>query len=153
MLSVWFLTLALVLLPQAGSMPAFPEGIFSPEEKTKLEWGSKVENRIKVYEKASSRIHRTVQTAISKGEFQQVPEKLELWASLLEASLQDIRANLKTKKKPRPLIKYEIQVRKAIAATQDSKIGAPVEQLDLIDSSLARASAVHKKLVEILFPN
>ena len=153
MFALWFLALALSLPLQATGVSAFPEGVLSPDEKIRLEKESKIENRIKVYEKASTRIYSTIQAAISKNQFQSVPGDLELWTALLDASLKDIEANLKSKKKSRALIKYEIQVRKAMVAIQDSKIRAPIEQQDVFDSCLARAAAVHKRLVEILFPN
>jgi len=149
MFAIGCLTLSLFLL--AGAVAAFPDGILSPAEKLRIEGESKVENRVKVYEAASVRIQRAIQAAISKDEFGTVPENMELWTTLLEHSLKDIETNLKSKKKPRPLIKYEIQVRKAIAATQKSKIRAPVGQQDVFDSCVARAAAVHKRLVELLF--
>jgi len=148
-----FLALVLGLLLQAPGAPAFPEGALSPDEKARLEKESKIENRIKVYEKASTRICNSIQTAISTNQFQSVPGDLELWTSLLDASLKDIEANLKSKKRPRALIKYEIQVRKAIASIQDSKILAPIDQQDVIDSCLMRAAEVHKRLVKKLFPD
>ncbi len=141
----------LSLLFQAGSVFSFPDGILSPAEKLRIERESKVENRIKVYEAASKRIHRTIQAAISKDEFETLPANLRLWTTLLEESLKDIEANLKSKKKPRPLINYEIQLRKAIAATQKSKIRAPVDQHEVFDSCLERAKAVRKKIMALLF--
>jgi len=146
------LSFSLCLLLQTADLSAIPEGIFSPAERAKLERESKVENRIKVYQTASERIHGSFLEAISKDQFPSVPETLKLWTSLLAESLKDIEANLKSKK-PRALIKFEIHVRKAIAAVQDGKIRAPVEQQDFFDACLAQASATHKRLVEILFPS
>ena len=140
------------LLLQAAAAPAFPEGIFSPAELNKIEKAKNINDRIKVYEKASARIQGNIQAAISKEEFVAVPGTLKLWTLLLEESLKDIEANLKSKKKSRPLIRYEIQVRKAIAALQDGKIRTPVDLHDMYDSCLGRARSVHRGFVEMLFP-
>ncbi len=138
---------------QAGSepLPPIPDGIFSEAERIQVERANNVERRIKIYETVSERIQKDLQRAISKEEFQTVPDTLKKWTSLLSLSAQDIESNLKAKKKSRPLISYEIQVRKAISSTQECKIRAPVEQQDIFDSSLDQAEKIRKELVEILF--
>ncbi len=151
MFIVELLVAILSLLLQASSASSFPDGVLTATEKLKIEKESKVESRVKVYQAASSRIHRTIQSAISNSEFSTLPSNLELWTALLEGSLQDIEANLTSKKKPRPLINYEIHLRKAIAATRKSRIVIPIDQLDILDSYLARAATVHKKIVDMLF--
>jgi hypothetical protein len=151
MSTIWLLGFLLSLLLQAGLIPPFPEGILSPAEKTQIERESNIQRRIKIYETASARIQQALQSAISKKEFQTVPENLTLWTSLLTESLKDIEDNLKSKKKSRALIKYEIQVRKSIAAIQAGKIKAPADQQDAFDLCLARAGEVRSKFVEILF--
>lgn len=152
MLALMPLGFILNLVLQAVPAPSFPEGIFSPAEKSRIERERNINDRIKVYEKASARIQGDIQTAISKEDFRTAPETLKLWTLLLEESLKDIEANLKSKKKSRPLIRYEIQVRKAIAALQDGKLRTPVNLHDTFDSCLARARDIHKRFVEILFP-
>jgi len=149
----WPVTFILVLLLQAGGIPPSAEEIFDRIEKAKLEKEQDVEGRIKVYENASKRIQKTLETAVGNDDFQTVPDKLKLWISLLSKSLEDIEANLKNKKKSRALIRYEIQVRKSIANTENYKIRAPVEQQDLFDASLAEAEKIRQKFVAILFPH
>ena len=143
--------LTLALPPQGADIPSFPDGIFLPSEKTQLEKAENVEQRIKVYDTASKRIQSGLEKAVTKEDFQTVPDALRLWVTLLSKSLEDIESNLKAKKKPRALINYEIQVRKSIARTESLKIRAPVDQQDIFDSCLAEAEKVRKKYVEILF--
>jgi hypothetical protein len=118
------ITLVLSLLVQAEVVPSFSGDILSPKEKTKMEKANSVNNRIKIYESASKRIQKELHEAVSKD---------------------------KSKKKSRNLIHYEIQVRKSIAAMQDYKLQAPVDQQDDFDACLAQAETVHKRFVEILF--
>ncbi len=150
MLSLFPLVLFLSL-SQAVAPSATTGEIFIPSEKAKLENETNLDRRIKVYEAASKRMQQSLEAAVSKEDFQTVPDTLKLWISLLSKSLEDIEANLKTKKKSRALIDYEIQVRKSIANTQNYKIRAPVDQQDVFDSSLAQAETVRKRFVEILF--
>jgi hypothetical protein len=125
--------------------------IFLPSEKAQIKQADTVERRIKVYEAASKRIQQSLEAAIAKDNFHAVPDNLQLWTSLLAKSLEDIEANLKAKKKPRALIRYEIQVRKSISRTESLKIRAPVDQQDIFDSCIAQAERVRKRFVEILF--
>ena len=147
----WSLTVILVLFLQAGITPQSTGELFDPKEKAKIEKEKTVEGRIKVYEAASKRMQKTLETAIDQENFQSVPENLKLWTSLLLKSLEDIETNLKTKKKSRALIKFEIQIRKAIANTENYKIRAPVEQQEAFDSCIAQAEKVRRRFVEILF--
>jgi hypothetical protein len=141
-----------MLLQAAGVAPlSFPDDVLSTAEKVQMERESNVERRIKIYESASVRIQKELQDAVSREEFQTVPNQLNKWILLLSSSLKDIESNLKAKKKSRPLINYQIQVRKAIASTQEYKMRAPVEQQDIFDSSLTQAEAISKKFLEILF--
>jgi hypothetical protein len=140
-----------VLLFQTAVVSFAQDEIFLPSEKAKLDAEGNVEKRIKVYEAASKRIQKSLETAIRKDDFPEVPNNLRRWTALLSKSLEDIQANLKTKKKSRALIKYEIQVRKSIANTESLKILAPVDQQDAFDTCIAQAEAVHRKFVEILF--
>ena len=147
----WPFIFILALFLQVVGAPQPAGELLDPEEKAKIEKEKNVEGRIKVYEAASKRMLKTLETAVDQEDFQSVPENLKLWTSLLLKSLEDIESNLKTKKKSRALIKYEIEVRKAIANTESYKIRAPVEQQEVFDSCLAQAEKVRKRLVEILF--
>ena len=153
MSTLWLFSLILCMLLQtAGVAPlSFPDDVLSTAEKIQVERESNVDRRIKIYESASARIQKELQEAIAKDNFQTVPNNLNKWVLLLSSSLRDIESNLKANKKSRPLINYEIQVRKAIANTQKNKMRAPVEQQDIFESSLSQAEAIRKKFVEILF--
>jgi hypothetical protein len=140
-----------ILLIQTAGASFTQDDIFLPGEKAKLEAEGNVEKRIRVYEDASKRIQKALETAILKDDFSAVPDDLRRWMALLSKSLEDIEANLKAKKKSRALIKYEIQVRKSIANTESLKIRAPVDQQDMFDDCIARAEAVRKNFVDILF--
>ncbi len=142
-----------VMIPffQAAAVPSFTEGILNSREKQEMTRATKVEQRIKVYENASKRIMQTVFAFAADGEFSQIPDIMKLWNSLLTGSLEDIEANLKTKKKPRALIRYEIQVRKALATAQDYRNNMPIEQLEAFDAHLAKAEKIRKRFVEIIF--
>jgi hypothetical protein len=144
--------LALGLFMQAGIVPSFEGDIFNSKEKEELEKANSVERRIKVYTNASKRIQKKLHEAVTKEKFQSVPRDLELWTMLLAKSLEDIETNLKPKKKSKNLIKYEIQVRKSLADLGDYKIRAPLDQQDVFDACIAKAKAIHKKFVEIIFP-
>jgi len=142
---------AFVIFLQAEEPAAVPGEIFIPVEKARIEKAADVEQRIKVYDTAAKRIQQEVETAVTREEFQSVPDGLRLWTSLLAKSLEDIEVNLKANKKPRSLINYEIQLRKSIGRTESLKIRAPVDQQDIFDSSLEQAEKIRKRLFEILF--
>jgi hypothetical protein len=139
------------LLLQTAGTSSMHGDIFLPSEKAQIEQADTVERRIKVYEAASKRIHQSLEAAIVKDDFHDVPDNLQLWTSLLAKSLEDIEANLKAKKKSRALIRYEIQIRKSISRTESLKIRAPVDQQDIFNSCIAQAERVRKRFVEILF--
>jgi hypothetical protein len=151
MSTLWALVFILGMFIQAGGNPPLPDDALNAAEKAEIARASGVEARIKIYKTASTRIQKDLQSAISKGEFQTVPGILKTWTLLLSGSLKDIEANLKTKKRSRALISYEIQVRKAISVTQGSQIRAPVDQQDVFDSCLSKAEAIRMRFVEILF--
>ncbi len=148
---LWPLTFVLISLFQTGEAPSAVGEIFNSTEKAQMEKAENIERRIKIYEAASKRIQQNLEAAVSKDDFDSVPDTLKLWTALLTKSLEDIEANLKTKKKSKALKDYEIQVRKSIGNTGNYKIRAPVEQQDIFDSSLAQAETVRKRFVEILF--
>ncbi len=134
-------------------MPDFPTGTFTEKEAREIEKQSdNIEKRIKVYRKASERMLKNLEKAVSGKEFQTVPEALSTWTILITESLKDIQDNLEqNKKRPKPLVKYEIQVRKAIKNIRDLKIRAPVDQQDVFDRCISRAEDVRSKMVDILF--
>ena len=141
----------LFALAQVAAVPPFAEDILDAKEKVRMGRAIKIEDRIKVYEAASKRIQQTLEAAVAVDDFSKAPDILKLWSSLLAGSLEDIETNLKTRKKSKPLIRYEIQVRKAIAACQGYKTKAPLDQQDLFASYLAQAEKVRKRFVEIIF--
>jgi hypothetical protein len=144
--------LALSLLFQAAAGPPDMSNILNPAEQAQMSAAQKVEDRIKVYLNASIRIQRSLHETVTKKEYETTPNTLQLWGSLLSKSLEDIEANLKTKKKSKALIRYEIQVRKALVDLRNSKVNAPYEQQDAFDDCITRAESIRKKFVEILFP-
>jgi len=145
------LVLTLSVCVQGGGASSAAGEILNSKEKAQMAKADSIDRRIKVYEAASKRIQQTLQDSVLKENFGVVPETLSRWTALLALSLEDIEANLKSKKRSRSLINYEIQVRKAISSTQSLKIRAPIDQQDAFDSCLSRAEAIRKKLVEILF--
>jgi hypothetical protein len=151
MLLLQLIVLTLFAFPQVAAIPDLAEGVLNAKEKQNLAREDNVEKRIKIYESASKRIQKTLRGYVSDGDFSEVPETLKLWNSLLSASLKDIEANLKTKKKSRPLIRFEIQVRKAIADLRDYQTKAPLDQQNAFDSCLAQAEKVHQRFVDIIF--
>ena len=94
-------------------MPLLEGNVLNAEEKARINRAQSVDDRIKVYHSASKRMQQSVDAAVSSNDFSGVPDALKLWVALLSGSLEDIEANLKTKKKSKALIRYEIQVRKA----------------------------------------
>jgi hypothetical protein len=145
------LGLLLCLLIQSNSASLTQNDVLTPAEREQLQGETKIDRRIKIYEAASVRLHKALGEAVAKGDFQSVPETLKSWTSLLAISLKDIEASAGQKKRPKSLIRYEIQVRKAISDMQDYKVRAPIEQQDTFDSCLSQAEAIRKQFVEILF--
>jgi len=143
--------LLLAFFFQAGDVPPVAGEVFNSAEKAQLENATNIEQRIKVYTATSRRIQQTLETSVDKEDFRTVPENLTLWIALLSKSLEDVEANLKSKKKSGALIKYEIQLRKSITNTTSLKIRAPVDQQDLFDSCISQAETVRRKFVAILF--
>jgi hypothetical protein len=140
-----------ILLVQVAAIPPSTDETLNPKEKEQLARATNVEQRIKVYEDASKRIHQTLHSMAAGGDFGKIPDTLKAWNSLLAGSLEDIAANLKTKKKSKALIHYEIQVRKAVTAAQDYKNNIPPDQVDTFNSCLAEVEKIRKRLVEIIF--
>jgi hypothetical protein len=136
---------------QVLSPPLLQGDALNAREKARLSLAQKVDDRIKVYHSASTRMQQSVHAAVSGNDFSSVPDALKLWVSLLSGSLEDIGANLKAGKKSKALIRYEIQVRKTITEFRGYKPKAPVEQKDEFDTLLAGAESIRKRFVEIIF--
>jgi hypothetical protein len=136
---------------QTAPGPLLEGKVLNAQEKAQLGKAQKVDDRIKVYNSASKRMQQQMQASFSGNDFSNVPDILELWVELLSGSLEDIDANLKTNKKPKALIRYEIDVRKAITAFKGYKSKAPLDLQDLFDSKLADAEKIRKRFVEIIF--
>jgi hypothetical protein len=134
---------------QAVQLPG-PDGL-TPTERGKLEKEEKVDSRIRVYEDASTRFHKSVRNAVQKQEFENVEEDLNSWMKVLSASLEDIEANVNRKKMSRPLIRFEIHLRKAFLDLQDLKHKAPLEEQEKIETWLGRADGIRNSFLNILF--
>jgi hypothetical protein len=143
----------LSILIQAASLSAPLNAVLDSKEKLKLANESDANSRIKIYRQASERIQNKLEQAFSKKDYSAIPEDLKNWASLLSESLKDIETNLRTKKKSKNLIAYEIHLRKSISRTRSFKFEAPSEQQNLFDSCLDEAEKVRSRFVGILFPN
>ncbi len=146
------LVLFLGLILQAGSLaPSLEDGL-TPSEKEQLQRERSIDDRIKIYERASARVFKVLEAQVLKEEFQSVPATLKSWSALLDLSVKDIDENVNRKKKSKALIRFEIQLRKALSDVQGFKIRAPVDQQDAFDGFLNHAEGIRKKLVDILFP-
>ncbi len=147
----YLLVSAWMLFIQSGGNAAALGDILSPGEKAQMEKADTIERRIKVYDAASRRIAQELEAAVVKDDSPAVPQILHTWSSLLSKSLEDIEANLKSKKKSRALINYEIQLRKSISRSESLKIRASADLQDAFDSCLEQAEKIRKRFVEILF--
>jgi hypothetical protein len=134
---------------QAVQLPG-PDGL-TPTERSTLEKEGKIDSRIRVYEAASTRFHKSVRSAVQKQEFEIVEEDLNSWIKVLSASLEDIEANVNRKKMSRPLIRFEIHLRKAFLDLQDLKHKAPLEEQEKIETWLGRADGIRNSFLNILF--
>jgi hypothetical protein len=145
------LAFALCIFFQEAAAPLSIDDILDSKEKANMASAASAGDRIKVYRAASRRYQQTLESAIAKDDFTQIPPNLKRWTALLSASLEDIEANLKTKKKSKILIRYEIEVRKAITAFQRYKTKAPADQQDLFAASLDQAETIRKRFIEMIF--
>jgi hypothetical protein len=151
MIAKWLLLWFLALVSQAQT-PVSEDG-FTPQERSKLAQQQKIDGRIKVYQSATERTKSALAAKLRQQEYASVPEILQSWNRLLTLSLQDIDQSIvDRRKKSNALIRYEIQLRKAISDIQAQKTAAPVEIFDQLDAWLKRADEVRRKLVDILFP-
>lgn len=145
--------LILFLLFHSGYIPSFPDGILTAKETRKFEKNAdNLGERLEVYKDASSRMQKDLGRIIRKKEFVSVDGRLQSWILLLSESLKDIKSNIDPKKKrPKDLIKYEIQIRKALNDLKDFQMRAPYEQQDMFESCIDRADAIRGEIVDILF--
>jgi len=127
-----------------------PDGL-TPTERIKLDNEGKIDSRIRIYEGASDRFHKTVRSALQKQEFEVVDDALNSWLKVLSASLEDIEMNVNRKTMSRALIRYEIQLRKAFGDMQDLKYKAPLEEQEKIEKWLGRAEGIRDSFLSILF--
>lgn len=123
----------------------------TPIEKKQLSAEENIDKRIKIYRQISTRLHQTVEMALSKKSFEEIPSLLSCWKDHLAVSLKDVEAKINRKKKSGALIDYEIAVRKSILDMSDARLKAPYQQQSDFDSWLEQAKIVHERFVDILF--
>jgi predicted phage-related endonuclease len=147
MLLLWFLAQV-----SPAQIPVSEDGL-TAQEQGKLAEQKKIDGRIKVYQSATERYKSALVAKLKQQEYASVPEILQSWNRLLTYSLQDIdKSIVDRRKKSKALIRYEIQLRKAISDIQARKTAAPVEVFDQLDTWLKQADQVRRKLVDIIFP-
>jgi hypothetical protein len=122
-----------------------------PAEKQRLRGAEKLDDRIKIYQAALGRCRSSVQGAIAKQDSTALSDTLSDWMILLEHSLQDVEATADRKKKSKALIRYEIQLRKALDDLDESKLKVNYEQMEELGTWLGRAERIRKRFVDILF--
>jgi hypothetical protein len=147
------LLLSLFLVP--GPLMQAPEGTGTdcllPAERRQLGIEINLDPRIKIYIAASERCFGMVNKTMAQPNPPSISGVLDSWMLLLEESQRDIRKNSDRKKKSRWLIRYEIQLRKGIAGLEDLRMKGTYEDMQQIDTWVARAEAIHKEFVDILF--
>jgi hypothetical protein len=136
---------------QEAAAPPPIDDLLNSKEKANMAAAKNASQRIKVYQAASVRYQQTLESAIIKEDFSQTPDDLKRWNALLSASLQDIETNLTTKKKSKPLIRYEIEVRKGIVAFGGYKTKVPIDQQDIFATYLSQAEKIRKRFIEMIF--
>ena len=128
------------------------EGALRPEERTELSRQTKIDGRIRVYSKASVRLAGRMERLVSEEKFSEVREELRLWAALIVRSAEDIVVSVPVGKRPKPVIRYEIQLRKLIAQMQSLRVKATVEAFDAFVEWAASAENSRKSIMEVIFP-
>jgi hypothetical protein len=136
----------------ATQAPQSADGLI-PAERVQLAKEQKVDRRIKIYAQALARHRASFEGAVIKQDYEAVAGVLASWFQLLQYSVDDIDSGITNRKnKSKELIRYEIQLRKAISDVQGYRTTLPVDQVDALDTWLSRAEEAHQKIVEILFP-
>ena len=151
MLLAWTLILAVVSQEMPSSSKARVSEPLTAAEKNQLEREPNVEDRIRVYEAASSRIYGSIRNLILRQQFEDVGAEMRSWLDLLSEAQQDIEQNISRKKKSKNLIRFEIHLRKAIGDLKERKLQVPADQQEDFESWLTRLDHVRKKFVDILF--
>lgn len=151
-LIAFLLTVTLILQPGvtrlAGAGIADP---FSPPERAQLRQEKKVDGRIKVYDAASQRLLKSVGARIKEENRDGLTAALSDWSRVLGEALEDVELSVQPGKKPKALIRFEIQLRKAISELEGLKMNSGVETFDLLGSWIAQAEEVRSRFVDILF--
>jgi hypothetical protein len=145
------LVFALSAFLQAAAAPSSIDNLLDSKEKASMAAAANVEGRVKVYQIASRRYQQSLESAIANNDFSQIPDDLKRWTALLSASLEDIEVNLKTKKKSKVLIRFEIELRKDISSFHSYKTRVPADLQDSFGSSLDRAEKIRKRFIEMIF--
>lgn len=148
------LILHLAMILQAAGLPPAGGGnqdFLLPAERAQFDRENKADGKIRIYDKASQRYRTTVAALVKKEEFGELEGALAQWYRLLEASIADIEAGVPPGKKPKTLIRYEIQLRKAIGDVAGFKTTAGVEQFDLFNSWVNRAEQIRSRIVDVIF--
>ncbi len=140
--------------PVQGAAPSPTTGIqcHMEIEISRPEKEARLDRRIKIYDEASERYKNTLIRLVQMQELPSVPAQLKSWSEMLNASLKDIEASPGRKDKSKALLRYEIHLRRAISAVQESKIKANVEQVGAFEAWLTQTEEIRKRLVAILFP-
>jgi hypothetical protein len=148
---IGLLAFALITLLQEAAPQPSADDLLDAREKAKLASAANAADRIKVYQAAARRYQTTLEADISREDFSQTPDNLKRWTAMLSAALEDIEANLKVKKRSKPLIRFEIELRKNIAAFHSFKTKVPADQQDLFATSLDQAEKIRKKFIDMIF--
>jgi len=151
MLLAWILILAAVNQEMPSSPKARASEPLTPAEKSQLEREPNVEDRIRVYEAASQRIHLSIRNLIERQEFENVGAEMSSWLDLLSEAQKDVEQNIRRKKKSKNLIRFEIHLRKATGDLKELKLQVPTDQQQDFESWLTRVEQVRKKFFDILF--
>jgi hypothetical protein len=149
---MWIHAFLLLLNLQSGPLDLDSLGpeVLSSSERARIARENKLDNRIKVYEKVSIRYLRTLQGQM-RTEEQDIESTLEHWLSVLRFSLADIEKHAERKKKSRPLIHYEIQLRKAIVDVRELRLKAVAEDDPLFERWLTGAESIRNRFVDVIF--
>jgi hypothetical protein len=145
------LAFALGAFFQAAAAPSSIDDLLDSKEKASMASAANIGDRIKVYQTASRRYQKSLESAISDNDSSQIPDDLKRWTALLSASLEDIETNLTTKKKSKVLIRYEIELRKDISTFHSYKTRVPADLQDQFGSSLDKAEKIRKRFIEMIF--
>jgi len=149
------ISILLVFAGQPLQVPAFQDeawdSVFTARELEKLGREDKVDKRIKIYESAWKRLHAEFLRLVKAGRHEELTGSIQAWLALVDRSSEDIERNIRRDKKSKPLISYEIKIRRAIADVTDLKPMIPFALEATIQEWLDRAEQTRKRFVDILF--